>query len=114
MIMYLLAAMIRLAYFNVMEEMRRSSDSDGRKYYVGLPVTSAAIVFPTMLLVQYLVQKFASIDVSFIYFIFMSISCIAFVLNFKLRKPGLKAVLVMVAIGVAEAIALVLVNSLIS
>ena len=70
MIMYLLAAMIRLAYFNVMEEMRRSSDSDGRKYYVGLPVTSAAIVFPTMLLVQYLVQKFASIDVSFIYFIF--------------------------------------------
>ena len=43
-ILFPLAAMIRLAYFNVLEILR---DGNGPvKEYIGLPVTSAALIFP--------------------------------------------------------------------
>ena len=46
MMLYVLAAMIRLAYFNVQEEIRQKEEGGVRKYYQGLPVTSAALIFP--------------------------------------------------------------------
>lgn len=38
-VLYVLAAMIRLAYFNVMEEEDQNRDESGAKIYTGLPVT---------------------------------------------------------------------------
>ncbi|MGI6239700.1 MAG: CDP-alcohol phosphatidyltransferase family protein [Christensenellales bacterium] len=43
---YMLAAVIRLGYFNVQEISRVRSDPGRRKVYDGLPVTSAALIFP--------------------------------------------------------------------
>ena len=43
-IIYPLAALIRLAYFNVLEITRNSSTPV--KEYTGLPVTSSALIFP--------------------------------------------------------------------
>ena len=43
-IFFPLAALIRLAYFNVLEILRKGNGPV--KSYVGLPVTSAALVFP--------------------------------------------------------------------
>ena len=40
-VLYVLAAMIRLAYFNVMEEEDQNRDETGAKIYTGLPVTSS-------------------------------------------------------------------------
>ena len=42
---YVLAALIRLAYYNVTEEELQSKD-EKRKYYEGLPVTSVALIVP--------------------------------------------------------------------
>ena len=42
-VLYVLAAMIRLAYFNVMEEEGENKDEKGEKIYMGLPVTSASV-----------------------------------------------------------------------
>ena len=74
-VLYVLAAMIRLAYFNVMEEEDQNRDESGAKIYTGLPVTSAALIFPAVLLVHLLVRA----DLTFLYFGVMLITGILFV-----------------------------------
>lgn len=46
---YLLCALIRLAWFNVDEEERQDREGGRRKVYLGLPVTTSALVFPLLL-----------------------------------------------------------------
>ena len=46
---YALCALIRLAWFNVDEEARQDFDTGRRKVYLGLPVTSAAAIFPLLI-----------------------------------------------------------------
>ena len=40
LVFYLIAGVIRLAFFNVMEERRQDETDEARKYYQGLPITS--------------------------------------------------------------------------
>ena len=42
--LYCVASVIRLGYFNVMEEKRQNETSELRHYYQGLPITSMAII----------------------------------------------------------------------
>lgn len=102
MILYVLAAMIRLAYFNVTEEERQQTESGGRKYYIGLPVTSSALIFPTVLLFQYLIPK----DITLVYFGVMLVTTFLFVSKLQVKKPGLRGILIMVGIGILEFIVL--------
>lgn len=46
---YLLCALIRLAWFNVDEEERQSREAGSREEYLGLPVTSAALILPCLI-----------------------------------------------------------------
>ena len=46
LVFYLIAGVIRLAFFNVMEERRQDETDEARKYYQGLPITSIAIILP--------------------------------------------------------------------
>ena len=102
-VFYSLAAMIRLAYFNVLEEERQKTEGGGvNKTYIGLPVTSAALVFPTILLIHI----FCSADLTLLYFIFLFIVGYLFVADIRIKKPTTKGVLIMIAIGVIEAIIL--------
>ena len=57
LILYVLAALIRLAFFNVLDEEKRYSEDVVPKGYVGLPVTSAALIFPVTLLMNYFIPK---------------------------------------------------------
>ena len=90
--LYVLAALIRLAYFNEAE------DGEARKYYVGLPVTSAALLFPTVLLLQYLIPE----DITLIYFGVMLLAAVLFLGKIRVKKPGLGGILAMIGIGVLE------------
>lgn len=102
-VFYSLAAMIRLAFFNVLEEERQKTEGGGtNKVYVGLPVTSAALVFPTILLIHI----FCSADLTLLYFLFLFIVGFLFVADIKIKKPTTKGVLIMIIIGLIEAIAL--------
>lgn len=101
---YVLTAMIRLAYFNVLEEERQQAESGERKTYVGLPVTSAALIFPMVLLVHY----FLPADITPLYFAAMLFVGVLFVSKIKITKPGLRGVLIMVALGALEFVALLL------
>ena len=44
--LYVLCALIRLAYFNVTEETRQAKENSRRTHFMGVPVTTAAVVFP--------------------------------------------------------------------
>ena len=46
LLLYVLAALIRLAFFNVLEINRQKSEDGCAKGYRGLPVTSSAMIFP--------------------------------------------------------------------
>jgi len=43
---FTLAGVIRLAYYNVTEELRQQKTDEVRKTYSGLPITSSALIFP--------------------------------------------------------------------
>ena len=82
-VFYTLAAMIRLAFFNVLEEERQKSEGGANKIYIGLPVTSAALVFPTILLIHI----FCNADLTLLYFIFLAIVGFLFVSEIQIKKP---------------------------
>ncbi len=103
-VLYALAAMIRLAYYNVTEEERQQSEGNQvRKAFVGLPVTSSAIVCPTILLLHI----FSSVDLTLLYFFFLALMGCLFISKVRFTKPGLRGVLIMIGIGVIEAAALI-------
>lgn len=101
--LYALAALIRLAYFNVQEETRQQREKGKRKEYTGLPVTSASLIFPLVMLFQFITPK----DVVLVYFFAIIVTGISFLLKFKVRKFETKGILVLVGIGVLEFIALI-------
>ena len=99
---YTLAALIRLAFFNVLEEERQQTEDSAGRFFHGLPVTSAALVFPTVLLCHIVF----SMDFTFLYCALMALMGILFISDIKVKKPTTKDVLVMIAFGAAEAIVL--------
>ena len=106
LLFYVLAALIRLAYFNVTEEERQKTEGGVRRYYLGVPVTTSALIFPTVLLLQYLV----SADLTLAFFAVTLLLALAFVSRLRIPKPGLRGILIMVGIGAAEFAAMVLIR----
>ena len=101
-VVYIVTALMRLAYFNVTEEERQKTEDGVRKNYLGLPVTSAAIIFPTYMVVHYVLSRIGSFNPTPFYFVVMSLCAVAFVTRFQLRKPGLRTLILFVAIGAVE------------
>lgn len=99
LILYSLAALIRLAYFNVEEEERQRTETGPRRYFTGLPVTSAALIFPSVMLLQYI---FSPADIAVLYFIFIVLTGLLFISKIQIPKPGTRGILVMIGIGCLE------------
>lgn len=83
--LYVLAALIRLAWFNVDEESRQDFDTGRRKVYLGLPVTSAAAIFPLAMGVCFHKGWAVQPLVSFLQLLVAA----AFLTPFSIRKPSL-------------------------
>ena len=96
--LFILCALIRLAYFNITVEETQSDSLGDEKYYFGLPVTSTALIFPTFLLIRH----FLCINISFVYYILLILVGILFVFKFKLRKPTSKEIYMLVLAGAIE------------
>lgn len=96
LVLYVMAAVIRLGYFNVMEEKRQTETSECRKFYQGLPVTSSAIIFPVVFLCKgWIGPEYFR----FVYLCVLAIVGILFIGDFKVVKPGNKAILAFVVVG---------------
>ena len=93
-----LAAVVRLAYFNVTEEERQSIGASKREFYTGLPVTAASLIFPTLVLLQ----KLTRADLCWLYHAVMLATAGAFVGKFHVKKPNLRGILILVGLGAAE------------
>ena len=99
MILYTLCAMIRLAYFNVTEEERQSQTDEKRVYYDGLPVTSAALIFPIFYtLHEFLPDKWFAV----LWAALLLIVAVLFISPIRVRKPGTRALIVILVCGAAE------------
>ncbi|HAG69685.1 MAG TPA: phosphatidylserine synthase [Lachnospiraceae bacterium] len=98
-VFYVLAALIRLAYFNCTVDMRNEeAKKSGVSYYVGLPVTSSALVFPLVMIIH----LFSRWNLTVIYFLVMLLMAIAFVMNVRVKKPGKIGLFILIVIGLVE------------
>lgn len=96
---YVLCALIRLAYFNVNEEERQRFTTAVRSTYQGLPVTTAAIIIPVTYIISSMMNQ------SFVYSFGLACMAICFLLPIKVKKPYRKGNMI---IGIAGSIELVL------
>lgn len=101
MVVYILAALIRLAYFNVTEEALCGKK---RESYLGLPVTSVSLILPVI----YSFRRLIGACFTYVYAAALLLIAIAFVSKFRIKKFGVKGILVLVAIGIIELLWLVL------
>ena len=103
---YILAALIRLAFFNVMEEERTKTDAEPIKFYTGLPVTTAALIFPSIALLRFALKD--CFDMTWLFFVAALITGFLFLSKLQVKKAGLVGILIMIGIGLAESIALII------
>lgn len=82
--LFALAALIRLAYFNVAEEARQQTTQGVRKSYNGMPVTTVAIFIPVIYFIGYLTAFPSAFP--YIYAVCLAIFAIAMLLA-KLNVP---------------------------
>lgn len=106
-VLFVLAALVRLAYFNITVEETQGEGLGDKKHYWGLPVTSTALIFPTFLLLRHILYL-NDVNISFVYYILLIIVAVLFVSKFKLKKPGTAIIYFMVFIGAIEFIAVVI------
>lgn len=98
-----LAALIRLAYFNVTEEARQKVTTERRKVYEGLPVTSVALLIPVLFAFRRDLGDMFPTAATIVYAV---IAC-AFITRFTLKKPGMRAMLLFIVIGILELLLLI-------
>ena len=96
---YVLAGLIRLAWFNVTEECRQKETDEKRACYQGLPITSMAIILPLVVVFRPLLGK------EFMVALHAAVLVVGllFITDFKLRKPK-NATLVVLVVIVAAAV----------
>ena len=95
---YILAALIRLAYFNVTEEERQSATNEHRHYYLGVPVTAASFVMPLFWALPLRLGSAPTV----IYAVGLTLLAFLFITPLRVPKPGLKGILCMILLGAAE------------
>ena len=81
---YVLCAVIRLAFFNVIEGKRQQAEGGCNKTYRGLPVTSISMIFPVLYCLNFILS-----DLAFLVLLHVMLVVIAFlfVLDFSVKKP---------------------------
>ena len=81
--LYSLCAVIRLAFFNVVEEKRQKTESGCNHSYRGLPVTSISMIFPLVYLLKGLLPGAAFVVVLHVMLLLVAF---LFVLDFSVKK----------------------------
>ena len=100
---FVLCALIRLAYFNVMEEERQEQTDALRHCYLGVPVTASAFVMPLF----YLLALYLELDHAVFYAAGTFLLGVLYITPLHVRKPKLGGILAMAVLGLAELLALI-------
>lgn len=103
LILYVLAALIRLAYFNVVEDERQANTTEVRKSYEGLPVTTVALIIP---LLYPLISYFKSY-MALAYALILLIIGFLFLSKIKVVKFKIRGMIVLIVVGILELLLLI-------
>ena len=96
MVFFVLCGVIRLAYFNVTEDLRQQQTKDKRKNYEGLPITSVALIIPAL----FCSKPFLAEVFPIAYMILLILVAVCFILKWKIKKLGITGNIVLVCIGI--------------
>lgn len=88
---YCLCAVIRLAYFNVLEGNRQKKEEGCNKEYRGMPVTSISISLPIIYFLKFIVSEFIF---KVVLHIILLLEAFLFILDFPVKKIDWKKLLV--------------------
>lgn len=97
LVVYVLAALIRLAYYNVTEDEIEFCENSKRVYYDGLPVTTIAILIPMI----YTLRPVMKNGFLLLYALCLLLTAIAFLVKVKVRKLGMKGMVAAAFCGLA-------------
>ena len=96
---FVLCAVIRLGFFNVMEEERQKQTNELRKMYQGMPVTTVAGFLPLLYMFR---NRLAAVNIDF--YIILNVFCVAlgflYILNIPVPKAHKRGIIAMSIIGV--------------
>ena len=95
-LLIVLCGLIRLGYFNVMEEERQRTTAENRKEYQGLPITTSAIILPLIYMGRHNIPKAAY---PYVFQGFMVLLALLFVRNIKVKKIAAKSIIIMFTIA---------------
>ena len=96
-LMIVLGGVIRLGYFNVMEEERQRTTAENRKEYQGLPITTTSIILPLLYVGR---MNIPQSWFPYVFQGFMLLVAILFVLNISIKKLSNRGILILFTLGV--------------
>ena len=95
LLFYVLAGLIRLAWFNVSEEVRQDETEEKRKYYQGLPITSMAVLLPLLAVFKPMLGKR---EFMLSLHALVLLVGLLFITNFNFRKPKNRTLAIIVGV----------------
>lgn len=95
---FVLCALIRLAFFNVLEEERQSQTTEKRKSYMGVPVTTIAVLLPLV----YMLYDYNVFKNVICFPILLVAMGIGFLSNIEIKKPGTVGKICIIILGILE------------
>ncbi len=104
LIAFVLAALIRLAYYNVTEDQLEFSENVPRVYYDGLPVTTVALIIPLI----YTLRPVMKSGFLLLYAACLLVTAAAFLMKVKVRKLGMKGMIAAAVFGLAVLVLLII------
>lgn len=102
--LFVLCALIRLAYFNVLEEQRQRRTTESRKCYLGVPVTTIAVFLPAV----YLLYDYRLCKSVLCFPILLIVMGIGYLLPVEIKKPGVIGKVCLILLGILETLVMVL------
>lgn len=81
--LFVLCGVIRLAFFNVLEEKRQHTEGGSNKTYRGLPITTSSMILPPVYLLRFVLGPQAFVIVLHV---FLAVCAILFVLDVSVKK----------------------------
>ena len=82
---YVLCAVIRLGFFNVLEQQRQKTEGGCNKFYRGLPVTSVSMLLPVFYCLRFLLEDAVFTQ---LLHIMLAVMAFLFILDFSVKKPN--------------------------
>ncbi len=102
--LYALAALIRLAYYNVTEDVLQITENTRRTHYDGLPVTTAALLIPLIYTLRPLLRD----NFDYVYMAWLLIMAAAFLIKLKIKKLSMRGMIAAALLGAAVLVFLII------